>query len=157
MLKQLDRLSNETEGRYASSAELQFIKDYLNSVETRLSAYEKLQLVESEIVSKVAEIRSAEEPELFGKVSQVDGTSVCRRDFTNILRHSAAALLFDDRDRMPENFLLWYKTIVKSFNYDRAAGVTYRVMQDVTDEYLTPQESALFNPILQLNQVVLGQ
>lgn len=156
MLKQLDRLSNETEGRYASSAELQFIKDYVNSVDTRISAYEKIQTAAAEIVDKVAEIRSAAEPELFAKVSQVDGTTVCRRDFTNILRHSAAALLFDDRDRMPENFLLWYKTIVKSFNYDRAAGVTYRVMQDVADEYLTPQEAALFNPILQLNQVVLG-
>ena len=156
MLKQLARLSNEAEGRYASSAELQFIKDYVNSVDTRISAYEKIQLMEAEIVTKVAEMRSAAEPELFAKTSQVDGTSVCRRDFTNILRHSASALLFDDRDRMPENFLLWYKTIVRTFNYDRAAGVTYRVMEEVTQEYLTPQESALFNPILQLNQVVLG-
>lgn len=156
MLKQLARLSNETEGRYASSAELQFIKDYVNSVDTRISAYEKIQLVEAEIVSKVAEIRSKAEPELFAKTSQVDGTSVCRRDFTNILRHSAAALLFDDRDRMPENFLLWYKTIVRTFSYDRAAGVTYQVVQEVVQEYLTPQESALFDPILQLNQVVLG-
>lgn len=156
MLKQLARLSNETEGRYASSAELQFIKDYVNSLDTRISAYEKIQLVEVEIVSKVAELRSKAEPELFAKTSQVDGTSVCRRDFTNILRHSAAALLFDDRDRMPENFLLWYKTIVRTFSYDRAAGVTYQVVQDVVQEYLTPQESALFDPILQLNQVVLG-
>jgi len=112
--------------------------------------------MEAEIVTKVAEMRSAAEPELFAKTSQVDGTSVCRRDFTNILRHSASALLFDDRDRMPENFLLWYKTIVRTFNYDRAAGVTYRVVQEVAEEYLTPQEAALFNPILQLNQVVLG-
>lgn len=156
MLKQLARLSTETEGRYASSAELQFIKDYVKSVDTRISAYEKIQLVEVEIVSKVAELRSKAEPELFAKTSQVDGTSVCRRDFTNILRHSAAALLFDDRDRMPENFLLWYKTIVRTFSYDRAAGVTYQVVQEVVQEYLTPQESALFDPILQLNQVVLG-
>jgi len=42
MLKQLSRLSNETEGRYASTVELQFIKDYVNSVDTRISAYEKI-------------------------------------------------------------------------------------------------------------------
>ncbi|MBW4663049.1 MAG: allophycocyanin [Chroococcus sp. CMT-3BRIN-NPC107] len=156
MLKQLARLSNETEGRYASSAELQFIKDYIDSVDTRISAYNKIQLAATEIVDKVAEIRSQAEPELFAKVSQVEGVAACRRDFTNILRHSAAALLFDDRDRMPENFLLWYKTIVRTFNYDRAAGVTYKLIQDVAQEYLTPEESALFNPILQLNQVVLG-
>ena len=156
MLKQLARLSNETEGRYASSGELQFIKDYIDSVDTRISAYEKMQLAEAEIISKVAEIRSAAEPDLFAKVSQVDGTTACRRDFTRILRHSAAALLFDDHDRMPENFLLWYKTIVRTFKYDRAAGITYKVMQEVAQEYLTPQESALLNPILHLNQVVLG-
>ncbi len=84
MLKQLARLSNEAEGRYASSAELQFIKDYVNSVDTRISAYEKIQLMEAEIVTKVAEMRSAAEPELFAKTSQVDGTSVCRRDFTSL-------------------------------------------------------------------------
>jgi len=156
MLQQLARLSIEAERRYASSSELQFIKDYLDTVDTRISAYEKIQVVEAEIISKVAEIRNAAEPDLFAKVSQVDGTSVCRRDFTNILRHSAAALLFDERDRMPENFLLWYKTIVRSFKYDHAAGVTYKVVQEVVEQYLTPQESALFNPILQLNQVVLG-
>ena len=86
MLKQLAQLSNETEGRYASSTELQFIKDYIESVDTRISSYEKIQLAEAEIVSKVAEIRNVAEPELFAKVSQVDGTSVCRRDFTPLCR-----------------------------------------------------------------------
>ena len=57
---------------------------------------------------------------------------------------------------VPENFLLWYKIIVRTFSYDRAAGVTYKVVQEVVQEYLTTQESTLFNPILQLNQVVLG-
>lgn len=157
MLKQLTRLSVEADGRYATTKELQFLKDYIDSVDRRISAYEKIQAAEAEIVNKIEQTRIATDPELFSKVSQVDGTLVCKRDFTNILRYSAAALLFDDCDRMPDNFLLWYKTIVRTFRYDRSAGVTYKVVQDVTKQYLTPQESVLFNPILELNQVVLGQ
>lgn len=95
--------------------------------------------MESEIVSKIDETRRAAEPDLFVKVSQVNATLVCKRNFTNILRYSAAALLFDERDHIPDNFLLWYKTIVRTFKYERVAGVTYRVVQDVTKEYLTSQ------------------
>lgn len=157
MLKQLARLSVEADGRYATAKELQFLKDYIDSVDRRIGAYEKIQAMEAVIVSKIDETRSAAEPDLFTKVSQVDGTVVCKRDFTNILRYSAAALLFDDCDRVPDNYLLWYKTIVRTFRYDRPAGVTYKVVQDVIKEYLTPQEATLFNPILELNQVVLGQ
>lgn len=157
MLKQLARLSVEADGRYATATELQFLRDYLDSVDKRISAYEKIQSMEAEIVTKIDQTRRAAEPELFAKTSQVDGTLVCKRDFTNILRYSLAALLFDDCDRVPDNYLLWYKTIVRTYKYDRAAGVTYKVVQDVIKEYLTPQESALFNPILELNQVVLGQ
>lgn len=156
MLKQLARLSVEADGRYATALELQFLKDYLQSLELRVSAYEKIQAAEQEIISKVeAEIR-ATDPSLFRKGSR-DMTPTCRRDRVDVLRYSAAALLSNDLDRLREGFLLWYQTIVRTFKDERAAGLTYKVMQEIVKDYLTPQEAALLCPILELNYILLGK
>ena len=53
MLNQLSRLSVEADGRYATSEELQFLKDYIQSLDLRLSAYEKISAAQTEIVDLV--------------------------------------------------------------------------------------------------------
>ena len=50
MLNQLSRLSVEADGRYATTEELQFLKDYIQSLDLRLSAYEKISAAQTEIV-----------------------------------------------------------------------------------------------------------
>lgn len=156
MLKQLARLSVEADGRYATTDELQFLKDYVQSLELRVSAYEKIQSAEEEIISKVEEEIRATDPSLFRKGSR-DMTMTCKRDRVHILRNSAAALLSNDLDRLREGLLIWYQTIVRSFQDQRPAGVTYQVMQKIVKQYLTPQEAALFDPILELNHILLGK
>ena len=42
MLSQLKNLGLETDGRYATDAELAFLKAYLQSARQRISAYEKI-------------------------------------------------------------------------------------------------------------------
>jgi len=110
MLKQLARLSVEADGRYASAKELQFLKDYLQSLDQHVSAYEKIQAAEAEIISKVEESIRATDPHLFHKGSR-DVTPTCKRDRVDVLRYSAAALLSNDLDRLREGLLLWYQTI----------------------------------------------
>ena len=155
MLKQLARLSIEADGRYATTQELQFLKDYLESLELRVSAYQKIQAAEAEIVSKVEAQMRAINPNLFSKGSR-DFTPTCNRDRVYVLRYSAAALLLNDIDRLREGLLLWYKTIIRTFKDEEAAGLTYQVMQEVVKEYLTPQEAALLQPMLVLNQMLLS-
>jgi len=50
MFKQLTRLSIDADGRYASDSELQFLQDYLDSAELRMSAYEKVREQEEQII-----------------------------------------------------------------------------------------------------------
>ncbi|RMF23527.1 MAG: allophycocyanin, partial [Cyanobacteria bacterium J083] len=53
MLSQLSQLSIEADGRYATEAELQFLKDYINSSQTRISTYEKIRDHAEVIINQV--------------------------------------------------------------------------------------------------------
>lgn len=155
MLKQLTNLTIEADGRYATEEELQFIKDYLSSVEQRISAYEKIRDAEAEIIEQVkAKMRSVD-PHIFLKGNK-DVTEICRRDTSMTLRHSAAAMLINDLDRLREGLLLWQKTIVHAFKNEHVSEITYQVMSEVIKDYLTPEEASLLIPALQLDQSLLS-
>lgn len=155
MLTQLTRLSVEADGRYAKLEELQFLKGYFQSLEQRVSAYEKIRAAEAEIISQVeAKMRSLD-PNLFRNTAG-DFTEVWRKDVVQLLRYAASALLFNEHEHLREGLLLWHNTIAKSYQFDRTCKTTFQVMPEVVKQYLTPQEAALFSPILEINYVILG-
>jgi hypothetical protein len=150
MLTQFARLSVAADGRYATAEELQFLKDYFKSFNIRLSAYQKIRASETEIIRQVqAKIQSIDST-LFYNGSQ-DATNKWKLDTLRVLRHTAAALLFNDSDRFKEQFISWFQTILKAMNVERSAELTYQVMLEVIRQYLTPEEAALFVPIWELN------
>lgn len=151
MLTQFNRLSVAADGRYATAEELQFLKDYFKSFNIRLSAYQKIRASETEIIRKVqAQIQSID-PTLFHSGSQ-DATNKWKLDTIRVLRHTAAALLFNDSDRFKEQFISWFQTILKAMNVERSAELTYQLMLEVIRQYLTAEEAALFVPIWELNR-----
>jgi len=156
MLSQLARLSMEADGRYASAAELQFLKDYFQSLNHRMSAYKKIQASEKEILSQVEAQMQSLDPSLFRRGSQ-DVTAKCRGDFAQVLRHSAAALLMNDTERLRDRLLLWLQTILGAVQVKNSSAVTYDVMQKVIKQYLTAEEASLFLPILEMDRTLLGK
>jgi hypothetical protein len=155
MLTQFGRLRASADGRYATAEELQFLKDYFKTFQLRLSAYQKIQAAEKDIVRQVQEKLQSRDPDIFNRGSE-DLTAKWRLDLIRVLRHSCAALLSDDRDRLRNDFLLWFKSILHAFQVQHHSELTYSVMQDVVKGYLTPEEAALFSPILDLTRKVLG-
>jgi len=156
MLSQLARLSMEADGRYASAVELQFLKDYFQSLNHRMSAYKKIQASEKEILSQVEAQMQSLDPSLFRRGSQ-DVTAKCRGDFAQVLRHSAAALLMNDTERLRDRLLLWLQTILGAVQVKNSSAVTYDVMQKVIKQYLTAEEASLFLPILEMDRTLLGK
>ncbi|HEY9810254.1 MAG TPA: phycobilisome protein [Halomicronema sp.] len=152
MLTQFARLSVAADGRYATSEELQFLKDYFKSFNIRLSAYQKIRASETEIIRQVqAKIKSIDST-LFQSGSQ-DATNKWKLDTVRVLRHTAAALLFNDTDRFKEQFISWFQTILKAMNVERSAELTYQVMLEVIRQYLTPEEATIFIPLWELNRL----
>ena len=156
MLSQLARLSTETDGRYATAEELQFLKDYFHSLNHRISAYKKIQASETEIMRQVEAQMQSLDPNLFRRGTQ-DVTQKCRGDIVQVLRHSAAAMLIDDTERLRDRLLLWLQTILGAVQVRNTATVTYDIMKKVLKQYLTVEERNLFFPILDNNRTLLGK
>ncbi|BAQ64324.1 hypothetical protein [Geminocystis sp. NIES-3709] len=149
MLKQFADLTLEADGRYAEDYELRFLEDYLSSQDIRLSAYIKIRDSATEIVEAVRigkQKRNAEFEDFYG---------TCKRDLIDLVRYCAAALLFDDMERLRTNMLLWFQTIARSFNFENDNNDTYEVLLGVIPQFLTPEETKLALPIFELNCAVL--
>jgi hypothetical protein len=155
MLSQIQRLSQETEGRYASDEEIRFLAEYARSFELRVQTYQKLQANEAAIVQQVHAKMKAIDPTLFRQGNE-DISNKWKRDTLRVLRYSAAAMLIDDPESLRERFLFWFQTIMRAFSAQKACGVTYTVMQDVIKQALTPNEASLILPILEVNRRMLG-
>lgn len=155
MLSQLQRLSQEAEGRYASDEELQFIQDYLRSYALRLQTYQRLHELEGPIVQQVYEKMRSRQPSIF--LSNTEDVSVkWKRDTIRVLRYSAIALLLNDPETLRERLLYWMQTIMRAFGAQPSCQMTYEVMQEVVKQALTPPQANLFCPILEVNRRMLG-
>jgi hypothetical protein len=155
MLSQLQKLSFETDGRYATDEELRFVGDYLKTYSLRLQTYQRLQELESTIVQQVYAKMQATDPTLFQSGTE-DVSAKWKRDTIRVLRYSAIAMLLNDPDTLCERLLYWMQTIMKAFGAQRSCRVTYKVMQDVVRNYLTPDQASVFCPILEVNSRLLG-
>ena len=158
MLTQLSRLSIEADGRYASDRELKFLKDYFETAETRISAYEKIRDAEEAIFERVEmekKTRNQTQKEKLFYMGEEDRSATCLRDMRGILRRCASGMLVNDIDRLRESALLWYYTIVCSFGYEKDTQIMYQFLEKVVKEHLTPEEADLIKPALQLNCTIL--
>lgn len=155
MLSQLERLTIDAEGRYATDNELRFLQTYLATARLRFGLYQKIQRLEVQIVREVLQRLRAEDPTLLQSGGQ-DLTAKWQRDTVRTLRHAAAALLVNDEDLFKEGMLLWFQTIMRSFQAERSCEATYRIMQAVVKRHLTPEEADLLCPILELSRATFA-
>ncbi|MBE9144567.1 globin family protein [Planktothrix mougeotii] len=154
MLTELQRLSVEADGRYATPEELEFLKSYLETFRYRISAYQKLQKYEPIILQKIHHKLIKTNPQIFMKGS-INFTSKWRLDTIRVLRYSAMILLINDPDYLQERLLIWFATILQAFKVQDITELTYQAMSDVLEDYLTPEEKNVFFPLIELNLAIL--
>ncbi|MCL6433582.1 MAG: phycobilisome protein [Leptolyngbyaceae cyanobacterium HOT.MB2.61] len=156
MLSSLYALNTELDGRYATDSELQTADQFLDSYTLRLSTYRKIQVLETHIVQQVQTRIRQVDPEIMVYDNR-DVSAICERDMLYVLRYSAIALLINGTDLLEERVLLWLQTIMRSFkDHQHRSDLTYRILQEVIQQYLIPAEAALFLPVLELNRQFLG-
>lgn len=156
MLSQLQTLVREVDGRYATDSELLFLQNYLHTARLRFSAYQKIQKAEKNIIQQVKTKLMTIDPQLLRR-GKVDLSTKWQRDTVKGLRFCAHAFLTGDEEGLEENFLLWFQSVMRSFKAQPSCNITYKVLQDVVRQYLTPQEAELFCPILEQARLLLGQ
>ena len=156
MLSQLNHLCTKTDGRYATDSELLFLESYLQTVQLRFNAYQKIQTTEAQIIQQVQGRLQAMEPSLL-RQGPTDLTAKWKQDTIRSLRYAALALLIDDPETLRDRMLLWFQSIMHAFGAEQSCNATYTIMQDVVKQYLSPAEAELFCPILELTRSLLGE
>lgn len=155
MLSQLQKLSCETDGRYARDEELEFVSEFGRSFYLRVQTYQQLQAMETIIMQQVLTKMQFLDPTLLHH-HNADMTAKWQRDTIRVLRYSAIAMLLNDPDSLRDRLLFWFRTIMKAFGAERSCNVTYAVMQTVIKEHLPSSQASLICPILEMNRQVLG-
>ncbi|MGL4499797.1 MAG: phycobilisome protein [Planktothrix sp.] len=154
MFTNLERLSVEVDGRYATPEELDFLKSYFQSFKYRISAYQKIQKNESLIINQIQENLEKMNQNIFMQGS-VNLKLKWRSDTIRVLRYSAMALLIDDPEYLRQRLLIWFSTILQAFQVQDLTQLTCKTMSDVIKNYLTPEENNLFLPLIELNSNTL--
>lgn len=155
MLTKLKRLSIEVDGRYADHNELQFLHDYLDSAESRISLYEKLEELHEKIDERLESDLKAIDPNIYRRGDR-DVSAVCKRDRQHALRCISIATLLDDLERLRDDYLVWDSILVRAFRDQRPVNLTYQVMARVLDSLLPDEESALILEAVQLTRKTLA-
>ncbi|WP_107667819.1 allophycocyanin [Cyanothece sp. BG0011] len=154
MLTELKQLTQDCDGRYARDGELQFLQDYLDTIESRITTYEKIQTLENTLIQETEGKVKEENPTAFHK-GEKDVSAICERDRKHTMRFLATAMLFSDQDKL-RNTLLWQRIIMGAFNDNYPSKITYQMMEEVMKKEFTREEMELLNPSLQLVQTLLS-
>lgn len=155
MLSQGKQLSLETDGRYATDAELAFLEQYAQTFSARLKAYRAVQQAEDKIMHQTSEILRTRHPNVF-LYGGSNLASKWKADTIRGLRYAAIAMLMDDTGTLHERFLLWFQSIMRAFGAQQSCDITYRVMQDVVRATLDADDAQLLCQVLELNREILG-
>ena len=157
MLNQLKQLASTVDGRYATDSELQFVRDYIESIDLRVTTYEKVRNTEDDVIHDVFKEVNEMDPDAFNVV--VGAKSVketCIRDRKYLLKHISAAMLVADMDRLRDALLVWQRTLVKATQHERPSKYVTKAMVNVIKKRFTPEEAELLIPNVVVSQSFLS-
>ncbi len=157
MLNQLKQFATTVDGRYATSEELQFLKDYVNSIDLRVTTYEKVRDTELEIIENIFEEIQEMDPDAFNVVVGTKNVKeTCVRDRKYLLKHISAAMLVADMDRLRDGLLVWQRTLVKATQHERPSRLITKAMATVIKKRFPKEEADLLVPNVVVSQSFLG-
>ena len=154
MLTQLTTLAEKSDGRYASDAELEFLKDYLEEIDKRIHTYDKIRNNEDKLIEQIGVKTKSKNPYLFDKYGK-DLSSICERGRRHTMRFQATAMLFNETDKLLHK-LLWHSIIMRAFKDENPSNLTYQMMGEVMNEQFNDEEMKLIKPGVQLVQTMLS-
>lgn len=151
MLSQIQALLQETEGRYATDAELQFLENYSKGFPARLRAYQNLRKQERALIQQAYNQLRQEHPGLF-PAGQKEAVRKWQRDTVWVLRASGVAMLLDDVNSLRDRLMLWFQTIMLAFGVQKTCFLTYGTLKKLAPQLLGAEDGALLSEVMELNR-----
>lgn len=158
MLKELSQLTIDADGRYATSQELKFIRDYISSAQHRVKIYQTIREFRQTIAIETEQQILSVDEDIFVSDGK-DCKTVFHRDQSISLRYTAATVLSGDLERLKQSLLLWTRTIIAAAKPVKCKNLTemvYKIKAKVILSKLAAEEHQYIKPILALNRSILG-
>ena len=151
MLSRTQELLRNTEGRYATDAELQFLEDYAKGFPARLKAYQLLRKQERSLLQATYSQLRSRQPDLF-PAGDKEALKKWQRDTIWVIRFSGLAMLLDDVDALRDRLMLWFQTIMRAFGTQKTCYHTYAALKETGLKLLGAEAGPLFVEVMESNR-----
>ena len=158
MLKQLSELTIQADGRYASTEELEFLREYIDSAKSRAKAYQHIRELRGDILIQTSLKLQQHDANIFMENGE-DHRDKFHRDQDIGLKYAASTILSGDIERLKQTLLLWLRTIIQSSKPLKCRKTTELASQinlKITLDKLDGEYHHFIKPALLLNQTILG-
>ncbi len=153
MNTEIKEMFSDAEGRYLEADESQKLKQFAQSLQSRLETMEAVKAAEKAIVSETLDAVWETHPEIESRYTKAREN--CTRDVTLVLRYCAMAMVREDMTFLRDKMLYWLRTILQAFQFGPILDTTYRVLPRRVEAHLTPGQVQLLAPYLKETHRVL--
>lgn len=141
----LEKLINESEGRYLTSSELQPMKRYLQTFSERAKTYEILQTKGDAVVRHALKKFMSIHPEVMQKHGQR-----CYYDMTQVMRYIALSIVKDDTRFFNDSLLLWQANILTAYQKQNPCVTAYQCLKESVNAHLPSTATRLIEPYINM-------
>ncbi len=145
MNRTLDIRVGDVDHTYLNDTEIFNLERFANSFSIRTKTYNLMRDHADEIVVKTLRLLAQQYPELLQKQLQR-----CKYDMSNVIRYISLSVLRDDEVFFKETLMDWLANIINSYQVAKECSVAYRLLQNVFEEVLPTESSALIKPYTDL-------
>ncbi|AFY38751.1 Phycocyanin [[Leptolyngbya] sp. PCC 7376] len=156
MITLLENLIERSDGSYFESQDLDVVEQSLQSWGDRRGAYQRIQELEADIVTKTLNrFKQDHEPLIRSAPDSI--LKKCQGDLSLVLRNCAMAMLLQDEELLKDRFLFWMQNIMRALRNQKFNVHIYQILQDIIQEELSPNDATLMLPYLKITYQFLSE
>lgn len=144
---------SDAEGRYLEPTEQSMLKEFAESLDTRLETMRAIQAKEGEMVEPAVQAVIEHHPEAAERLDQLEDKT--RRDVTLVLRYCTMAMVRDDMSFLEDKLLHWFRTIIQAYEMTDFADTAYSKLLATADNGLEDEHYKIIRPYLETSHGIL--
>lgn len=153
MNRDIRGMLSDAEGRYLEPTEQSMLKEFAESLDTRLETMRAIQAKEGEMVEPAVQAVLEEHPEAARKHDKLEDKT--RRDVTLVLRYCTMAMVRDDQSFLEEKLLHWFRTIIQAYEMTDFADTAYSKLLGAAADQLEDRHYKIVRPYLETSHEIL--
>lgn len=154
MNTQIRGMLSDAEGRYLEPTEQSMLKEFAESLDTRLEVMRAIQAKEGSMIE--AAVEEVLEHHADAVEHHEDFEDKMRRDMTLVLRYCTMAMVREDESFLEEKLLHWFRTIIEAYEMTEYADTAYGTLLEAAADELDEDHYQVVRPYLETSHEILS-